>query len=213
MSLKTQVKALLKSKFPGVQLSNERVESLVKWVDGKTTKEEEIEGLLDQYNEINPLAEIAKNDDRIRSLEALAKSKNPAEPDPKPVEPNSTPANEDPDKDKNDHLKLLLDQFKALQDDIKAIKGEKVVNSRKDAVLAKIKDSDEKYQSKILRDFGRMNFENDEAFDAYLADVESDFEDYKLIGFGKDKPNGGFGGPSGNASEAELDAVFNNVKI
>jgi|GEM_PF-5896465 len=208
MSLKTQVKALLKSKFSGVQLSNERVDAIAKWVDGKTEKEDEIDGLLDQFNEINPVADLAKQDDRIRTLEAQAKSKGKEEE--KPGEKKE----EEEKKDEDDPMKALLEELRTLKTDIQSIKKDKTVTSYKSKAAEALKEIPEKLRNQVLVTIEKMSFENDEEFDTYISDWTGSVEGIKEVTFGKDKPNGGFGGGNNKeASATELDAVFGNIKI
>src|SRR5690606_13374850 len=146
MNIKESIKALLQTKFGGVQLSDARIEAFAKRFEGKVTTEEELETRLVALDEALPFADIAKEDDRVRGLEAAAKKK-PADP-PAPTDPpDPAPTPEDPNK-------AILDALKGLTETVAGLKGEKLVTDRKSAILAKLKDADEAYSSKVLRDFG-----------------------------------------------------------
>src|SRR5690606_30139624 len=84
----------------------------------------------------------------------------------------------DPPKVVNDETAILL---KTLLAKVEGLEKAKVTNSRKDQVLAKLKDADDKYKSKVLRDFERMRIETDEDFEAVLQDVESDFKEHAEV--------------------------------
>lgn len=207
MDIKKAIRALLLSKFGGVQLSDARVEQFAKRLEGKVTTEEELETRLVTLDEALPFADIAKEDDRVRGLEAAAKKK-PADP-PAPTDPPA-PAPEDPNK-------AILDALKGLTETVAGLKGEKVVNDRKSAILAKLKDADEGYSAKVLRDFGRMTFADDAAFEEYLGEVETDFTSFVQTTaesqLGKDAPfvASGKDGKPIEASKEELDAAFSNM--
>lgn len=203
MDIKKLIRALLQSKFGGVQLSDARVEQFAKRLEGKVTTEEELETRLVALDEALPFADIAKEDDRVRGLEAAAKKK-PVDP-PAPTDP---PAPEDPNK-------AILDALKGLTETVAGLKGEKVVNDRKSAILAKLKDADEAYSAKVLRDFGRMTFADDAAFDEYLGEVETDFTSHAQTTaesqLGKDAPFVGMTDAKGQVSDATVDEIVNNL--
>src|SRR5690606_16005632 len=121
-----------------------------KRLDGKVETEDELETRLTALDEALPFVDIAKEDDRIRGLEAAAKKKPAAR---KPVA-------EEEDDERDEAMpawaKALIEGTKALQETVTGLKGEKVVTDRKSAILAKLKDADETYSAKVLRDFGRM---------------------------------------------------------
>lgn len=77
--MKEKILAAIKAKFPNVNLSKKRLDAIAAKIESKTTDENEIDAKLDEYNDYNPLADLAKEDDRVRNLEAKAK----AQPAPK----------------------------------------------------------------------------------------------------------------------------------
>lgn len=219
MSLKKEIIALLKTKFPGVQLSAARVEAIATKIDAKITTADEIEAKLDEANELFPFADIAKQDDRIRSLEEEAKKKKP-EPNPVPANPapNPDPNNND-DKDTPPWAKSLIESQKALANDLSALKGEKVTNTRRATYLESLKGTSKEYQEREMKKFDRMKFETDEEFNEFLTEAKElhadAIQDDALDGVGNDKP---LASSSGNASakratDAELDEVMGELKI
>lgn len=212
MDIKKLIRALLQSKFGGVQLSDARVEQLAKRLEGLVETEEELETRLTALDEALPFADIAKEDDRIRSLEAAAKAKKPVAK--KPVEREEE---DEPGEDNKDSELLAL--LKEMKNEISSIKGEKIVSDRRSAILAKLKGADEAYTNKVVRDFGRMSFADDEAFEEYLGDVEKDFTEHAQSQaeskLGNDAPYFGVGkdGKTKEASKEELDAVMDTITI
>ncbi len=220
MDLKKAIRALLQSKFGGVQLSAARVEQLAKRFKGKVEKEEDLEEKLSEFNEIYPLADIAKEDDRQRGLqEELAKLKDGS--DKNDTDEETTPADPklDSDNEQPEWVKAMLETQKTLMTEISALKTGKVANDRKSAILSKLNGADENYSTRVVRDFGRMNFESDEAFEEYLSDVEEDFKAHQQSiaesKLGNDQPFSGIGndGKVTEASEQELDAVMNEIGL
>lgn len=212
MSLKAKIIERFKAKFPNLNLSKERLDAMADRMDAKITEESQIDEKLDELNEINPFEDIAKLEDRVRNAERIAKEKVKGK-EPKEKEKEPEPKEELPKE--NDDTPAWA---KALLQEVSALKADKVKNSRKDQVLAKLKDADDKYKSKVLRDFERMRIETDEDFEAVLADVEADLKEHTeiihLAKFGKDKPFGGIGGNGGKTKEAskeEVQGVLKNI--
>ncbi|MGJ1360606.1 hypothetical protein ACR79B_05030 [Sphingobacterium spiritivorum] len=223
MNIKELIKTLLQSKFGGVQLSAARVEALAKRFEGKVTTEEELLERLKSLDEAIPFQDIAKEDDRARSVQAeLDKLKTPT-PQPTPPTPVPEPAppapQPGPDADVSAKDKAILDALKALTDQVAGLKSEKVVTDRQSLILGKLANADKDYSSKVLRDFGRMNFATDEDFTAYLTDVETDFANHTQTQaeskLGKDNPFAGVGkdGKITEATKEELDSVMNEIGL
>lgn len=216
MNIKELIKTLLQSKFGGAQLSASRVDALAKRLEGKVTTEEELLERLTALDEAIPFQDIAKEDDRARSVQAeLDKLKTPT-PQSTPPTPVPDPA---PDADVSTKDKAILDALKALTDQVAGLKSEKVVTDRQSLILGKLANADKDYSSKVLRDFGRMSFATDDDFTAYLTDVETDFANHTQTQaeskLGKDNPFAGVGkdGKITEASQAEVDKLFGDIKI
>ena len=213
MDIKKAIRALLQTKFGGAQLSNARVDSLAAKLEGKVTTEEELEQKLSAMDEILPFTEIVKEDDRQRSIQAELDKLKGKPPEPAPiVEPVPT-------SEQGDANKAVLDAIKALTDTVQGLKGDKVVNDRKSLIQARLKDANEDYSARIVRDFCRMNFADDAAFEEYLSDVEKDFTAHVQTTaeskLGKDAPfvSVGKDGRVNEASQSEIDQLFGEIKI
>lgn len=213
MDFKKLIRALLQSKFGGAQLSDARVNELIEKVKDKVTTEEELEAKLDAFNEGYAFTEIAKDDDRYRTkLAELEKLKKPAD-EPAPADPAK------PTEDMPAWAKALVDGTKALQDTVQALKGDKVVNDRRSAILGKLNGADDTYSGKVLRDFSRMSFTDDTAFNEYLGEVESDFTTHTQVQaeskLGNDAPFKSISkdGKVAEATKDELDSVMNEIGL
>lgn len=215
MNIKESIKALLQSKFGGVQLSQARVDQIAKRLEGKVTTDEELETKLVALDELTPFAEMRAEDDRARSLQAelereRAKSKSKDDDDKSKTDDKSKDDNNTPQPDN-----AVLEAIKALTETVTALKGEKVVTDRKSQILAKLKDADEAYSAKVLRDFGRMAFNDDNAFNEYLTEVETDFTTHVQTAaesqLGKDVPFKSLTDAKGQVSEQLVEDIVNNL--
>ncbi len=220
MSLKDKIKARLKAKYSGVNLSTKRLDAIADRLSKKLTEESEdseIDTVLDEANEVYPFADIAKDDDKIRTLEAKAKDQKPADP-PKPDE-DSKPAPSGGDltssNDVPEWAKALIESNKALQADIATFKSAETGKTRLQRLKEELKASGatDKYIEKAVKNFAKMKFETDDEFEAHVSE---EIEDAK--GFVQAEAEEGLGGiprpvTSGGtktkeASQAEVDSIF-----
>lgn len=61
-----------------------------------------------------------------------------------------------------------------LQQQLAGFRGQEITKTRLQTLESKLTDVPETFKSQKLKDFGRMNFETDEAFNEYLAEFETD---------------------------------------
>jgi hypothetical protein len=193
---KEQIKARFKAKYPTVNLSAKRLESIVDKLDVKTESEDEIDGKLDDLNDVVPFDDIAKQDDRIRDLEKKGKTTPPATP---PVTPEGK--TDDDAEPVPGWAKGLQETIQNLSGELSAIKTEKIITSRSQLVADKLKDAPESYRTKALKDFTRMKFESDDEFTEYLTETETDYQAFVQeqsdAGLGVDAPKKAFGKTTG----------------
>lgn len=210
----TQIKARYKAKFPKANLSAAKLDAIVARVDAKTEADDQdaIDSALDAINEYTPFEEMAREEDKIRDLEAKVK-KSPSKKVETTIE---EPAKEDDDVPS--WAKTLIDSNKALSEKLTAIEGEKTVTSRKQQLADKLKDAPEQFRNDVLTDIEEINFKDDDHFNTYVerkvAAAAGIIQANSDSGLGKDKPFGGKpGAPGKEASKEELDAVMSNIKI
>lgn len=192
--MKEKIIAAIKAKYPAVNLSPKRLDAIAAILEPKVTDETLIDAQLDAFNDFNPIAEIAKTDDRIRSLEA--KTKTPGQPktptDKKDEDAPPTPVDDTPA------------WAKPLIETVKALVGEKQQSTIKAKLAEKLKDVPESYWVK------RLLPEKDEEIDAFIADVTNDFGAFtkeitdKGIGV---IPKPGAGGKAADTKEATKEEV------
>jgi hypothetical protein len=227
MSLKIKIAARLKAKAAGVNLSQKRIDAIVTRAEKGLTEESDdaaIDANLAAIDELTPFKDIAALDDHER-----AKAKKDAD-DKEAKRLADIAAGKKPDDielpaDTPEWAKAFMktqkEEADALKAEIASIKGEKVATTRREQYAKALEGTSEAFKAKALKDFDRMSFKDDEDFTSYLTDATEDakvfIQEDANSGLGGDRPTGGAGGIDATkaklASDKELDAVFENVKI
>lgn len=115
------------------------------------------------------------------------------------VEKKDPDPGKDPDPSKKqdpaDIATIVANAVKAavepLQQKLSAFEGKEVTKTRLQTLESKLKDVPETFKAQKLKDFGRMNFETDEAFNEYLSETEAD-----ITAFNQELANKGLAGHS-----------------
>lgn len=84
--------------------------------------------------------------------------------------------------------KALIDQNKAFADKLAGFEGLKVSESRLQTLEGKLVNVPDTFKAQKLKDFKRMNFDTDEAFNEYLTETETD-----LVAFNQELADKGLG--------------------
>jgi hypothetical protein len=183
--MKEKIIARLKAKFPGVNLSKKRLDAIADKLAKKVEKEEDIDEALDEANELMDFAQVAKDDDRVRTLEAEAKK-------PK-QEPKKEDSSDGKEPAKGEEIpawaKGLVDTNKQLLEKVTLLETGKTTDLRKQKLEETLKEINPKLKEKALRDFSRMKFDTDEDFETYLQETVTDLGDFK--GDNSEQPKGG----------------------
>lgn len=217
MALIKQIKARLKVLYPGVNLSNKRIEAIAAKIDAKVTEEDEIDDALSTYDEYNPFAQMAKDDDRER-LKLKKESETSKTPEQIAAENEAEGKDTLVDSEMPAWAKALVTSTQALAKGLESIQGEKVANTRKQQYEAKLEGVPAKVKAKALKDFGKMKFDTEEEFNEWLTETETDIEDLvqeeSNNGLSNQTPVRGVKNVLGQvklASDDELDAVMANL--
>lgn len=136
MAVKPEIiKARLKVLFPKANLSQKRIDAIAAKLAPMPADDADdaaVDVVLNQANDFNSFEEIAREDDRVRTLEAKANptpapapTPNP-EPTPAPVTPVASPADDTPA-----WAKTLIETNQKLTADIEAIKTGKIIETKK----------------------------------------------------------------------------------
>lgn len=217
---KAKVKERLKSKFPGVNLSQKRIDAIAdKLKLPEDADDDAIDERLDELNDVFSFADVARNDDRARTEEAERKKKEQQDnPTPKPSNDDPKP---DPKTDSNqpDIAKIVAAAIAPLVQEVASLKAGKVGDARKAQLETKLNGLEgvnPKFKATVLKNYGRMSFEDDEAFETFLSEVEEDAKEYVQAeaneGLGGIKtPVQGKGGNVKQASREEVKELSKNI--
>ncbi len=154
-----KIKSKFREQFPNVNFSKQRLEALAEKVNGLIKEESEIETLLTSIDTVQPFAETARLDD----VERNAKSKKTE------VTPEVTLEN-----DGKSELAQLLEKFNSLESKLNEVQTTSVKDKRLSAFNKSIKSLTKEQQDIRLKNFNRMNFENDEDFNDYITDTTTE---------------------------------------
>lgn len=215
---KAKVKERLKSKFPGVNLSQKRIDAIAdKLKLPEDADDDAIDERLDELNDVFSFAEMARNDDRARTEEAERKKKEQQDnPTPKPSNDDPKPDPKSAD-DTPAWAKSLIESNKALQSRLEAIESGKVGDSRLAQLKEILKDANPKYAESVLKKFPKMKFDTDEDFEAFKEEEAENVKEFiqaeandGLSGI-KTPVQGKGGSTKKQASKEEVDAVLNSI--
>lgn len=206
--MKEKILLAIKAKFPAVNFSKKRLDELSAKLEKKTgTDETLIDAKIDEFNEYFPLADIAKQDDKIADLQN--KLKNPAilpkkdEIDPAdPIVTDDTPA----------WVKSFVEKQNKIEQALSVLQGEKVQTTIMSKAKELLKDVPESYWTK------RVIPDKIESLEDFAKDVQSDFGAFQKDLLDKGlavlkPPVTGSGISTVPASEAEIDAILDKIKI
>lgn len=218
--MKQKILELLTEKFKGAR--KDTLARLATAYSIQCTTEEEVQALVDKLTETQVTdfekeyrsevdSEISKA--TKTALEKAGKGKanqDPPEGGKKPEEEGDNPT---------DIAAIIANEvskaLSPLQEEINNFKAGKTTESRlqqMQTILSEAKD--ETIKGTILKAFNRMSFDDDNAFNEYLAEIKTDIQTHNQSvvnqRLGSYQP--GSGGATGDSkfSEADYDAMFNN---
>lgn len=178
--------ALLEQKFgkaPGVR--KDGLAQLAKSLVYTVTTTEEAQALVNKLEETQVTdfikdwrkevdAEVSKG---VQTAEVNFKKKFKVEdPNPNPTNPEPNP-NPTPVDIQATIQKAIEAAVKPIQEKLSKYEGDEVFKSRKSTLETKLEKAPETFRNKILKDFSRMTFEDDEKFAEYLTETETDLKD------------------------------------
>jgi len=210
--MKQKILEALKAKFLGVSetILNRYADKLAKTVTTEEAVTTAVEGVTIQ-NLIDSYADSRATEATQTAVVNYEKKHSLKEG--KPVQPQQPQEVELPD-DTPAWAKAIITQNKTLSDKIAKIESGNTVNSRKDVLKKRItiEGVPESVINKALKDFERMNIENDEDFEAFATETETTFKelaqqhtDLNLSAF--PRPGGSIPG-----GEPKKEAVVQDIK-
>lgn len=97
--------------------------------------------------------------------------------------------------------------LKPLNDKLAAMEGEKTANSRKSALDKILDGAPETIRQRYEKDFGRMNFKDDEDFNGWIGEIKPDIDniknEFETKGGKVSRPRGGAAGGSGGSGGSD----------
>lgn len=176
--LKEKIIASLKQRYANVGLSDKTIETIAEMLGSTVADEAQIETAVAGVENIVKAFQ-SESDSRVTSAVAKAKAEKTTTTEPKkPAEQKQETTTPQAD-DASALSKAINEALAPLLKEVQSLKSEKLIDTRKAQLEAKTKEMPESYRNTILKNFGRMNFETDEAFAEYLAETETDFKAFE----------------------------------
>ena len=212
---KLKVIARLKALFPKANLSQKRLDALADKLAIKPADDADdaaIDAVINDFNSVLSIEDIAREDDRVRTLESKA-NPNPPAPAPKPTDPPTPPT---PPTDVPAWAQALLDSNKKLEGELEAIKTGKVIETKKQTA------SELFGKSEILKGIPetiRKNWENridvnsETPFEEQIQALETEYSELVQVNANSNKyaPPAGGGYTDLKVDEAVVNAVVGNI--
>lgn len=178
-----QIIALLQTKFAGMR--KDGLEQLAKVIRLNATNEDEVKALVERYTPEQVtefITDWRKDVDKevnngVKTAETNFKKKY------KVTEDSETNLDKDsvvePEKDTpTDITAIIQAAIKPLTDEISALKSGNVTATRSELLNSKLSTAPQAFKDRVLRDYNRMSFENEEAFNGYISELEVDLTNY-----------------------------------
>lgn len=190
-----QILALLQAKFAGVR--KDGLAQLARMIALQVTSQEEAQSLIDKLDveKVNETVKEYRKDVDKEVSEANKTYEGNLKKKFKFVElENPTPADDSTKKTDPNDLQAAIkaavaEVVKPLNDEIAALRGAKISETRLQTLTEKLGScKDETFKAKVLKDFNRMSFTDDNAFNEYLTETETD-----IAAFNQDLADKGLG--------------------
>lgn len=187
MAVKPEIiKARLKVLFPKANLSQKRIDAIAAKLAPMPADDADdaaVDVVLNQANDFNSFEEIAREDDRVRTLEAKANLTTAPAPAPNsgttpaPVTPVVTPADETPA-----WAKTLIETNQKLTTDIEAIKTGKIIETKKQTAQSFFDASEilKGLKTDIRTNWlGRIDVNSETPIEDQVKNLETEFTDIR----------------------------------
>ncbi|URM37145.1 hypothetical protein [Flavobacterium anhuiense] len=213
-----QIKARLKVKYPKANLSQKRLDAIAAKLAPKPedgADDDAIDAVLEAANDFMSFEDIAREDDRVRTLEANQKPKADP-PAPAPTDPAA------PEKVNTEEVpawaKTLLDNNQKMAADIEAFKLGKITEDKRNTASQMLDGSEilkglkPEIKKKWLE---RINVESETSLEDQIKDLETEYSD--LVQISAD--SGSYSGAAGSGSndvkpdEKVVEDIVSNLNI
>lgn len=187
-----QILALLTAKFSGVR--KDGLAQIARNLSMLATTEEEVQALIDKMD-VEKVTDAIKDyrsnvdkevSDATKKHETNLKKKFDFK------EKQTEPGNPDPSDVASIVKAAVADAVKPFQEKLSGFEGQQITSTRLQTLEGKLENLPENYKAKVLKDFKRMSFENNESFEEYLTETEAD-----ITAFNQEMADKGLGQQSG----------------
>ena len=191
-----KVIARLKALFPKANLSQKRLDALADKLASKPADDADdtaIDVVINDFNDILSIEEIAREDDRVRTLEARSKEPNPNPAPPAPAPANPTPANPTPAPSNGDDVPAWAQK---LLEKVEAIETGKIIETKKQTAQQVFESSEVfKDAPKEVKEFMLKNIDvnSETSFEDQVKSLEETYG--KMVQTTADNSN--YSGPAG----------------
>jgi hypothetical protein len=214
---KSKVITRIKTLFPKANLSQKRLDALADKLASKPADDADdvaIDAVINDFNSVLSIDEIAREDDRVRTLDAKANPPVPA-PAPTPAPTNPQPTNPNPTDDVN---QKLLDALTKLTGEVEAIKTGNVLQTKKQTASQLFEKSE---VLKGLKDtlkpkwIDRINVDSETPIEDQIKELETEYSELVQV----NADNNQYGGPAGGGSnntkpdDAVVSSIVDNLNI
>lgn len=166
--MKTKVLQAMKPKVASLGFTKEEIESVVETISGTLQEDASEEQINAQVDAVIPYLKLSQS-----AVTRIVNAKKKEEL-PKAPEVSTTTKETDKGAEPEDKFEKLLKVIEAQNEKIDALVNKDVKTSRREVYVSKLKDLPEAIQKSKLKDFDRMNFKDQDDFDSFIQEAETD---------------------------------------
>lgn len=166
--MKTKVLQTLKPKVASLGFTKEELESVVETISGTLQEDASEEQINAQVDAVIPYLKLSQS-----AVTRIVNAKKKEEL-PKAPKASTTTKEADEGAEPEDKFEKLLKVIEAQNEKIDALVNKDVKTSRREVYVSKLKDLPEAIQKSKLKDFDRMNFKDQDDFDSFIQEAETD---------------------------------------
>lgn len=166
--MKTKVLQTLKPKVASLGFTKEELESVVETISGTLQEDASEEQINAQVDAVIPYLKLSQS-----AVTRIVNAKKKEEP-PKAPKASTTTKEAEEGAEPEDKFEKLLKVIEAQNEKIDALVNKDVKTSRREVYVSKLKDLPEAIQKSKLKDFDRMNFKDQDDFDSFIQEAETD---------------------------------------
>lgn len=173
--MKEKLIQALKTKYKNLGFSDKAFDGVADYLAKTVVEENQIDNAI---SGVEILLKSFQGDVDKRVTEAIEKTKKEYKPDagadPKKTEPKENQIGEDVPT----WAKALIESNKLLSNELNTLKNGQTTQTRKQQLEGVLKEANPIFSSKILKDFSRLQFKNDEDFNAYVEETKTDIANF-----------------------------------